>query len=75
MERNDVKITVLKTMENPEIFQEYAGEGVKPRCPLMEEGRVFVSEAMKMPEGSAAGRGQTSRGTWPTSPWGAASPG
>jgi len=51
MERNDVKITVLGTTENPEIFGEYAAEGVKPRCPLMEEGREFISEAMRMPEG------------------------
>ena len=46
---NKVKITVLKTMLNEDLAQEYGVEGLKA-CPMLKEGQVFYADYAK-PEG------------------------
>jgi uncharacterized repeat protein (TIGR04076 family) len=51
MEFSNVKITVVKKVENDEIHEEFAAEGAEPVCPLVELGAEFVSKNMGMPDG------------------------
>lgn len=44
-----VKITVLKTMLNQDLAQEYGVENLKA-CPMLKEGQVFYADYAK-PEG------------------------
>ena len=46
---NKVKITVLKTMLNEDLAQEYGVEGLGA-CPMLKEGQVFYADYAK-PEG------------------------
>jgi uncharacterized repeat protein (TIGR04076 family) len=49
-ERPKVRITVLQTLRNKELYDRYAVE-LSPRCPKLKEGQQFVSEDLWMPEG------------------------
>ena len=44
-----VKITILQTMFNRELAEQYGTEGLGP-CPMMKEGQVFFADYAK-PEG------------------------
>jgi uncharacterized repeat protein (TIGR04076 family) len=48
-----VKITVVKTLETGDLFDEHASAGVTPVCTGVNAGQVFVSkgETLRMPEG------------------------
>ncbi len=46
------KITVVKKTLFPEIVMEYANYGAgHPACPFYEEGQVFISNGLDMPDG------------------------
>lgn len=73
---HDVKITVVKKVSNPEVFQRYADRGAHPSCETVEAGMEFVSQGMAMPHQLLQlGLGSTSRGTWLTLRWAATSRG
>lgn len=48
---HDVKITVLKKLEVPEIHQEYAAEGVHTYCAKYKEGHEYICKSVVKPEG------------------------
>ena len=50
-QRHDVKITVVRTLETGDLFDEHAGAGVTPTCTRVNAGQVFVSRALQIPEG------------------------
>ena len=49
-----VKITVLRRMSNPDLFEEYAhAPEIEPLCEHFQEGQEFVVEMLQMPKGQA----------------------
>lgn len=48
---HDVRITVLKKLEVPEIHQEYAAEGVHSHCAKYKEGHEYICKSVVKPEG------------------------
>ena len=48
---HDVKITVARTLETGDLFDQHAIEGMTPTCTRVNAGQVFVSRDMQMPEG------------------------
>ena len=47
----DVKITVLKKIEVPDIHKEYAAEGVHIHCAKYKEGQEYLCKNVEKPEG------------------------
>jgi len=47
----DVRITVVKKIEVPDIHKEYAAEGVHTTCAKFKEGQEFICKGTQKPEG------------------------
>jgi uncharacterized repeat protein (TIGR04076 family) len=47
----DVKITILKKIEVPDIHKEYATEDIHPVCRKYNEGQEYISRNVQKPEG------------------------
>ncbi len=47
----DVRITVLKKLEVPDIHREYAAEGVHATCVKCREGHEYVCRNVQKPDG------------------------
>lgn len=47
----DVKITVLKKIEVPDIHKEYAAAGVHIHCAKYKEGQEYLCKNVEKPEG------------------------
>jgi uncharacterized repeat protein (TIGR04076 family) len=47
----DVKITVLKKIEVPDVHKEYAADGVHINCAKYKEGQEYLCKNVEKPEG------------------------
>ena len=47
----DVKITVLKKLEVPDVHKEYAADGVHMNCAKYKEGQEYLCKNVEKPEG------------------------
>lgn len=48
---HDVKITVLKKLEVPDIHEAYAAAGVPTSCAKCQEGHEYISKNVQKPDG------------------------
>ena len=50
-QKYDVKITVLKKLEVPDVHKEYAAENVHINCAKYKEGQSYLCKNVEKPEG------------------------